>query len=558
MAQILRYWACRVNPSGELTHDGNYANFGATTYNWLLMGNTSADNNNALLIYHAGISCKTNYGEGGSTSLPGKARDAFVNHWGMKPSADVRWRIWHLQTWEGDLKNQLDQGRPLLYSGGQLTGGGHSWVIDGYNSDNQFSCNWGFYGDYNGFYSLGNFDPPGDNGPYNQYESAIFWIEPNLSSSVGTPVLSSQTFIYSAAGYTITIPEVQGATSYEWNTEYGTIVGNSNSVKLYTDRTTQVSVRAYNSLCYIYSPIVSIPININYGPISGPSTVCDQATYTIDNFPSGATVVWSTNYSGAPYPQLIQNYFPENKQCSITNPYKYPITLTLTAKIYQSGSLIQTVTKSVVSLGNSSTQHGSYVQEACVVNNLLQKKRSGNINGNYFYLNQGCLAEITLYDMAGLSVSFHGGFTPSFWHYDSTNRKLLVRPALGSSGVPTSFKISGGCNDRIVQFFTYSLNEGTQSNSTEILLHPNPSFGYVNVTIEDISDQEMMKNQAIIKMDEMISSITIQLWNSFGLLKQVQTDQSNYQLDLTGVAPGFYYVHVIKDGQTYRKQLVVQ
>ena len=51
---------------------------------------------------------------------------------------------------------------------------------------------------------------------------------------------------------------------------------------------------------------------------------------------------------------------------------------------------------------------------------------------------------------------------------------------------------------------------------------------------------------------------TIQLWNSFGLVKQVEANQKNYQLELYGVPPGFYYVHVIKDGQTYRSQLVVK
>ena len=54
------------------------------------------------------------------------------------------------------------------------------------------------------------------------------------------------------------------------------------------------------------------------------------------------------------------------------------------------------------------------------------------------------------------------------------------------------------------------------------------------------------------------SSYEIQRWSSSGLVKQVETYQKSYQLELTGVPPGFYYVHVIKDGQTQRRQLVVQ
>lgn len=53
-------------------------------------------------------------------------------------------------------------------------------------------------------------------------------------------------------------------------------------------------------------------------------------------------------------------------------------------------------------------------------------------------------------------------------------------------------------------------------------------------------------------------SYSIQLWSSLGLIKQITTDLEKYQMDLSGIPAGFYYVHVIKDGQTYRKQLIVQ
>lgn len=91
MAQILWYWAtetCCIEPSGTMSHDGLFVNFGATTYNWGDMNPSYADEDNALLIYHAGVSCKTNYNKGSST--PGKARNGFVNHWGISPNADVK------------------------------------------------------------------------------------------------------------------------------------------------------------------------------------------------------------------------------------------------------------------------------------------------------------------------------------------------------------------------------------------------------------------------------------------------------------------------------------
>ena len=294
MAQILRYWSCRIAPSG--TAGG--VNIGATTYTWNSMNSGSANTENAKLIYHAGLSCNTSYSSSGSTSTPGNARDGFVTNWGISSNADVRWRSMHLNTWSDDLKGELNLERPILYSGSALFGGGHSWVIHGYNSDGNFYCNWGWNGVYNGPYSLGGFDPPGDAGPYNQYESAIFNVYPVQTTGVATPTLSNQTFTYNASGYTLTVPPAFGATSYQWLTNKGTITGSGTSATLVANSTATIQVRAYNSRCNIYSPYQSATITINYGPISSPDVICyGGSTVSIANVPN-TTITWSgTNVS---------------------------------------------------------------------------------------------------------------------------------------------------------------------------------------------------------------------------------------------------------------------
>jgi len=161
MAQILRYWQCQTIPTGTVSYDGGwnafvgnylggFANFGATIYNWVDMDPDHADDDNALLIYHAGVSCETYYGEDASYAPPGRARDGFVNNWGMSSSADVKWRISHLNNWQDMLKDEIDLERPILYSAVAATtggdGGGHSWVIHGYrNIIGTFRCSWGWY-----------------------------------------------------------------------------------------------------------------------------------------------------------------------------------------------------------------------------------------------------------------------------------------------------------------------------------------------------------------------------------------------------------------------------
>jgi hypothetical protein len=281
MAQILRYWACRIKPTGSISYgpgigwEGGNTNFGNTTYNWEDMSDNSSDDDNRLLIYHAGLSCKTKYKtSGGSTSVPGRARDGFVNHWGISSSADVKWRIWHLNTWEDDLKDELDLERPILYSAGGVDCEigdkdgvfiGHSWVIDGYTNNDEFLCNWGWGGDHNGPFALGTFDTQsGDE--LNQFESAIFNVVPEEYEGVGTPYLYNQTFTYNPAGYSLSIYGVFGATSYEWITDEGTITGTGTTATLHASSTANVQVRAYNELCDIYSSYASATITINCDP----------------------------------------------------------------------------------------------------------------------------------------------------------------------------------------------------------------------------------------------------------------------------------------------------
>ncbi|MDP3912514.1 MAG: C10 family peptidase [Bacteroidota bacterium] len=214
------------------------------------------------------------------------------------------------------LEDEIDAERPLLYSGSALLGGGHSWVIDGYNSNGQVHCNWGWDGYYNGYYSLGDFNP-NNLGPFNQYESAIFNIEPTQTTGVASPQITAQSFIFDPNGYTITIPQAFGATSYEWSTSLGSITGNGTTATLFSNCPTTVSVRAYNNRCEIYSPFSTALVTINCGPIFGPSIVCSSgSTYSINNLPTGATIIWDQSYN------LLTRVSPQGSNpCTFTADY---------------------------------------------------------------------------------------------------------------------------------------------------------------------------------------------------------------------------------------------
>lgn len=60
--------------------------------------------------------------------------------------------------WESLLYNEVADGRPILF-GGTSSGGGHSFVIDGYSSDGLFHVNWGWEGQSDGYFAISVLNP---------------------------------------------------------------------------------------------------------------------------------------------------------------------------------------------------------------------------------------------------------------------------------------------------------------------------------------------------------------------------------------------------------------
>ena len=54
--------------------------------------------------------------------------------------------------WESMIKEELDLGRPILYSANDPSAGGHAFICDGYNAEGKFHFNFGWYGTCDGWY----------------------------------------------------------------------------------------------------------------------------------------------------------------------------------------------------------------------------------------------------------------------------------------------------------------------------------------------------------------------------------------------------------------------
>ena len=174
MGQVMYYYRYPEHGVGSNTYQWNgqqlTANFGTTTYQWSNMqdkltanSSSAAQDAVATLLYHVGVSVNMNYGpasEGGSGASPSYIAPALINHFGYDKGCHLRSREYFTKTeWEATVRNELDNGRPILYGGFTMSASGHSFVCDGYNQQGYYHINWGWDGLNNGYFLLSALDP---------------------------------------------------------------------------------------------------------------------------------------------------------------------------------------------------------------------------------------------------------------------------------------------------------------------------------------------------------------------------------------------------------------
>ncbi|MBP7310026.1 MAG: C10 family peptidase, partial [Candidatus Cloacimonetes bacterium] len=191
MAMVMKYWN---HPTTGVGNNSYYAmgygyqsaNFGATTYLWDEMPDAVGGSNIpvATLLYHLGVSVNMGYAPDGSGAQSYDAADAMVDHFRYPQAEIVNRTSYSLANWNALLKSQIDNGSPVYYSG-HGAGGGHAFVIDGYDTADYFHFNFGWSGSSNGYYYVTNINPSGD---FNQSQSAIINTIPENYSIANTKV----------------------------------------------------------------------------------------------------------------------------------------------------------------------------------------------------------------------------------------------------------------------------------------------------------------------------------------------------------------------------------
>lgn len=184
MSQIIFYYRYPETGSGSHTnhtydYGSFYVNFAEQHYNYDAMEDQLHFYNNevAKLIFHCATAVDMHYGADGSGAYSQNVPSAMSTYFKYSFSAhhDNKSQF-STSEWHSKLKTDLDERRPLYYSG-YSEEGGHAFICDGYDSEDFFHFNFGWGGVGNGFYLTEGSDNAAVNG-YSDWQSAIFNLHP--------------------------------------------------------------------------------------------------------------------------------------------------------------------------------------------------------------------------------------------------------------------------------------------------------------------------------------------------------------------------------------------
>ena len=186
MAQLMKYWEWPTTGTGEHSYNAmgygeQYANFGATTYDWdnmveLYTSSATQEQKEAVatLMYHCGVSVNMMYEPDGSGAFSADVPIAINTYFSYSDQAThITKSNYSYNDWIALLKSNIDQHIPLYYSG-QSTDGGHAFICDGYDSDDLFYFNWGWGGSANGYFLI-----DGEHFDYSGSQAIVYDFIPN-------------------------------------------------------------------------------------------------------------------------------------------------------------------------------------------------------------------------------------------------------------------------------------------------------------------------------------------------------------------------------------------
>lgn len=191
MAIIMKYhnWPGRGEGFHSYVCNGQNLSFDyGIDFDWTntpsrLTGDSSDEeiDNVAKLMSACGIAVDMGYSQKESGAFSAPVSIAMSDYFVYSPLSQlISNKNYTQDDWANILKYELSLNRPLIYFVGGASGN-HAVVCDGYNQS-YFHINWGWDGNYNGYFALNDLNPYGQadsEAGYNDYAEALIGIVPN-------------------------------------------------------------------------------------------------------------------------------------------------------------------------------------------------------------------------------------------------------------------------------------------------------------------------------------------------------------------------------------------
>ncbi len=569
MANILYYYRYPEHGRGSVSYlpreyddEGNLTytypfqivNYGQATYDYDAMANSLSayDGELAKLIYHCGVSVRMSYGWDGSGSQSELALYALQNQYFFNDNAqfkalkDVTGGTDSLTyLWTNIAKEELDQHRPLFFSGRSKTAGGHAWIVDGYTTINNatyFHVNWGWAGSSNGYYLINN----------------------QVSSGYGN---------------------------------FNADTANSMMVKLMPDSAAIAKpAESFKRVTASFGTISDGAGNMKYAPNSNRRWVlaCPEATsyelkFSKLKVKNGDKVIV---YNGGTEASGIRQEYSGNYLMAACNDYQ-----NLGDAIhadYQGNQLPAAITVNAdsvlvvfTSTANSETDYGfvldysvkSYDKSACSDKtftdqyNVLTDKPNNATGDDTYRASNVCEYTLNLKFTDQLVYAFHkfdlkqGDFVDIYNQTTSNSASRVLVAHYDINNPPTSvytyntslFNIAGVPSSKfIIRFASDNLYQGTgfeleyygqitninEFDNTEVKVYPNPATSFVNV---DVTSEEIQ--QFNVKMVDMMGKTVY--------VDQFISGSDPYTINVNNFAKGVYFLHLnSENGQMVQKIVV--
>lgn len=127
----------------------------------------------ADLTFYCGMASHMNWGLSSSSANLGRAFEPLWKVFGYETVVYLSRAMYSSPKWNAMLRNELENGRPICYTGHNMALSGHAFNIDGVDEEGYYHLNWGYGGKYDGYFDLDFLNPyesPGDETDLGQQE----------------------------------------------------------------------------------------------------------------------------------------------------------------------------------------------------------------------------------------------------------------------------------------------------------------------------------------------------------------------------------------------------